>query len=333
LRPAFALGLNLSVARLGSVINNELSPLIAAAADASVALWTGVLLCLLSSTAVLLVIWLDRRATRTALSPASQRAESAAAHSVKLSDVKQFGPLFWLLALSAVVIYGCIVPFISVASSVLIERDYFKAPPAACLRCGDGVYQEETLCKTIDLTHCPESPPYAWPLPRLSANCSISAPEDQWQCYSPTAAAPLIDDTKINCDDEAWQSGPFTETYCAKKAVAEARAATPMSIPYMISATISPFLGLLVDRVGLRAFLIAVAPLVLVVAHLLLAWTTVSPYTPMIMLGVAYSVFAAVLWPAVPLVVEEHHVGTAYGVITAAMVRTSLVQWGLLPMI
>lgn len=320
---AFALGLNLSVARLGSVINNEISPMVAAASNVSLALWTGVLLCLVSSTAVAVVVWIDGRAKRKQ-SLQDQQAESEAAHSVKLSDVKYFGASFWLLALSAAVIYGCIVPFISVASSALIERDFFKAPPSECLQCGEGAYQGQTLCEEIDLTRCPDSPPYAWPLPMLSPNCSISEPQDQWNCYSPTLEPPYLDDSKINCEDAAWKEGPFTKTYCAKKADAEARAATPMSIPYLISASISPFLGLLVDRIGRRAMLIFFAPVALVVAHLLLAVTSVNPFIPLTLLGVAYSFFAAVLWPAIPLVVEEHHVGTAYGVVTAAMVRLSV---------
>lgn len=302
---------------MGSVINNELSPIIADAANVSTALWVGVLLCLLSSVSVILVVWLDRRATK-GMSPSAQRVEVEAAHSVKLSDAKHFGPIFWLLTLSAIVIYGCIIPFVSVASSVLIERDYFKAPPPPCARCGEGVYEGKTICDSIDLSHCPSSPPFAWPLPPLSADCTIESSADQWSCY--TTSGPFLDDSSINCDDEAWKSGPFTERYCATKAVAESRAATPMSIPYLISAVISPFLGLVVDRIGLRAFLIAVAPAALLVAHLLLAVTNVTPFAPLTLLGVAYSVFAAVLWPAVPLVVEEHHVGTAYGVVTAAMV-------------
>ncbi|RLN97133.1 hypothetical protein BBJ28_00015156, partial [Nothophytophthora sp. Chile5] len=156
----------------------------------------------------------------------------------------------------------------------------------------------------------------------LSANCSIDIPTDQWACFVSASSSILIDKTKINCDDSAWKNGPFTTIYCDKKAEAEARAATPMSIPYLISAIISPFLGLLVDRIGLRAFFLLLAPVTLVVAHTMLAISTLTPFVPLALLGVAYSVYAAVLWPACPLVVEEHHIGTAYGVVTAAMVMS-----------
>ncbi|RLN96444.1 hypothetical protein BBJ28_00015897 [Nothophytophthora sp. Chile5] len=315
------MGLNLSVARLGSVINNELSPRIAEAANVSTALWAGVLMCAFSGVSVLLVIAVDNRAKQQ-LPASARKAEDAVAQSIKLSDVKEFRMSFWLLALSAMVIYGCVVPFNSVASSLLIERDYFKTPPSECIRCGQGVYEGNTNCDAIDLDQCPSSPPFAWPLPMLSANCSIDIPTDQWACFVSASSSTLIDKTKINCDDSAWKNGPFTTIYCDKKAEAEARAATPMSIPYLISAIISPFLGLLVDRIGLRAFFLLLAPVTLVVAHTMLAASTLTPFVPLTLLGVAYSVYAAVLWPACPLVVEEHHIGTAYGVVTAAMVNT-----------
>lgn len=43
----------------------------------------------------------------------------------------------------------------------------------------------------------------------------------------------------------------------------------------------------------------------------------VSPIGPMIGQGIAYSAFAAVIWPSVPLVVEKRLTGLGYGVITA----------------
>jgi MFS family permease len=130
-------------------------------------------------------------------------------------------------------------------------------------------------------------------------------------------APPLVDESKINCDNDAWKHGPYTHRYCAAKSEAAANAATPMSIPYMISAAISPFLGFLVDRVGLRAFLALLAPLSLTLVHVLLGLTSVNLYVPLVLQGVAYSVFAAALWPSVPYVVEPKHVGSAYGAITS----------------
>ena len=62
-----------------------------------------------------------------------------------------------------------------------------------------------------------------------------------------------------------------------------------MSIPYTISAVLSPFLGLLVDRFGLRAVVITLAPILLICVHLALAfWLSLSPAIPLIGQGLAY---------------------------------------------
>lgn len=298
LRAALALGINLSVARLGSVINNELSPAIARASSVSAALWVGVVMCIVSLLAVLVVIPIDRRAECAAqsLRKGGNKNNSTSAQSISFGDIRHFRPAFWLLALSCVVVYGCVIPFNNVASSLLMERDFFKEPPVECRRCGQGAYIDDFECKRLAV-NCPPVPPYSWPLPYLSANCTVKRPQDQFNCSS---TPPLIDESKINCDDVGWKFGPYTKIYCEKKAEAAEKAATPMSIPYIISAVISPFLGFMVDRIGMRAFLALVAPVSLTLVHVMLGLTHVSLYIPLVLQGVSYSVFAAALWPSVP---------------------------------
>jgi len=107
------------------------------------------------------------------------------------------------------------------------------------------------------------------------------------------------------------------DMYCAALDKAEQQANRVMSIPYIISAVISPFLGFAIDRIGKRAILATAAPALLIIVHSLLAWTTVTPYVPLVGQGLAYSIFAAALWPSIPYVVDEQYVGTAYGLLTA----------------
>lgn len=47
---------------------------------------------------------------------------------------------------------------------------------------------------------------------------------------------------------------------------------------------------------------------------MLLAATDVSPVGPLVGQGIAYSLFAAVLWPSIPLIIEERLIGLAYGI-------------------
>lgn len=90
-----------------------------------------------------------------------------------------------------------------------------------------------------------------------------------------------------------------------------------MSIPYLISALSSPPLGHLVDRIGRRAQIAVISSSLLFLVHLTMAASASSPIGPMVGQGVAYSLYAAVLWPSVPLTVPKQYTGTAFGVITS----------------
>ncbi|CAB4033514.1 major facilitator superfamily domain-containing 1-like [Paramuricea clavata] len=48
--------------------------------------------------------------------------------------------------------------------------------------------------------------------------------------------------------------------------------------------------------------------------HVYMAFTFWSPYVPMVVMGLSYSIVACALWPLVALVVPEHQLGTAYGI-------------------
>jgi nitrate/nitrite transporter NarK len=122
-----------------------------------------------------------------------------------------------------------------------------------------------------------------------------------------------------SCSTVDLEANKDWAAYCTTKASAIATSATVMMIPYTISAVASPFLGYVVDRFGGRAWLALIAPILLVSVHLLFAMggSDISPVYGMAGMGIAYSIFAAALWPSVPLCVKPSHVGTAYGTITA----------------
>jgi MFS family permease len=89
------------------------------------------------------------------------------------------------------------------------------------------------------------------------------------------------------------------------------------SIIIAASMVLAPFAGNLVDRIGRRATLMVLGSLLIVPAHLLLGLTYVRPVFPMIVLGAAFVLVPACIWPSVPLIVEERCVGTAFGLMTA----------------
>lgn len=86
------------------------------------------------------------------------------------------------------------------------------------------------------------------------------------------------------------------------------------SIIYIISAVLSPFLGIMVDMTGRNIVWVFMATIITIISHSMLAFTFVNPWIPMILMGVGYSVLACALWPMVALVIPEHQLGTAYGI-------------------
>ena len=89
---------------------------------------------------------------------------------------------------------------------------------------------------------------------------------------------------------------------------------------YLISAPVSPLLGLLLDKVGKNITWCFLAILASGGCHCLLAFTQASPYIGMIVMGVAYSLLASALWPIVALQIPEYQLGTAYGLMQAIQV-------------
>ena len=78
----------------------------------------------------------------------------------------------------------------------------------------------------------------------------------------------------------------------------------------------TPLFGLLVDKVGKRALFMMFGSLLLIPVYLIMGYTQVNLLIPMAMMGVAFSLIPAVMWPSVAYIVDESKLGTAYGVMT-----------------
>ena len=88
------------------------------------------------------------------------------------------------------------------------------------------------------------------------------------------------------------------------------------SIPIFASMVFAPFAGRLVDRIGKRASLMILGSLLLVASHLVLGLTYIDPRMPMVVLGAAFVLVPAAMWPSIPLLVPKEKVGTAFGLTT-----------------
>jgi MFS family permease len=77
-----------------------------------------------------------------------------------------------------------------------------------------------------------------------------------------------------------------------------------------------PIVGWFIDKKGKIATLLLWGSGLLFFSHLILSLTRLSPYLSIFALGLAFTLVPAALWPAVPRVVDEKRVGTAYGIMT-----------------
>jgi len=78
----------------------------------------------------------------------------------------------------------------------------------------------------------------------------------------------------------------------------------------------TPLFGLLVDRVGKRAWFMMFGSLLLMPVYLMMAYTNISLFVPVSLMGIAFSLIPAVMWPSVAYIVEQSRLGTAYALMT-----------------
>ena len=112
---------------------------------------------------------------------------------------------------------------------------------------------------------------------------------------------------------------PF-ETF-GQKFLIEARHVTPQTASLLVgmeplfSLVGMPIFGLLVDRYAHRSLLMMFGSLLIVPVFPMLGFTNIPPAIPMAMMGVAFALVPAVMWPALVYVVDKSRLGLANGML------------------
>ncbi|HXN64973.1 MAG TPA: MFS transporter [Candidatus Acidoferrales bacterium] len=112
---------------------------------------------------------------------------------------------------------------------------------------------------------------------------------------------------------------PF-ETF-GQKFLIEARHVTPQTASLLVgmeplfSLVGMPLFGLLVDRHAHRSLLMMFGSLLIVPVFPMLGFTNIPPAIPMAMMGVAFALVPAVMWPALVYVVDKSRLGLANGML------------------
>jgi MFS family permease len=78
----------------------------------------------------------------------------------------------------------------------------------------------------------------------------------------------------------------------------------------------TPLFGFVADRVANRSALMAAGSLLLALVFPILLFTNASLWVSTVLIGIAFSLVPAVIWPAVPYLVTAERLGTAYGLMT-----------------
>lgn len=102
----------------------------------------------------------------------------------------------------------------------------------------------------------------------------------------------------------------------------QTEAARITSVVFFIPILLAPLCGAICDRIGQRVLIVGVAAVCLFMCHI--TFTAMDGCNrcfkglwPLILVGVAYSIYASALWPMIPRVVPASSLGLAYGLTTA----------------
>ena len=89
-----------------------------------------------------------------------------------------------------------------------------------------------------------------------------------------------------------------------------------LSVLTMFTMIGTPIVGLFSDKMGRRATIMLLGTLLLIPVFLLMAYTNITLYVPMAMLGFAFTFVPAIIWPSVAYLVPQRTLGTALGLMT-----------------
>ncbi|KAF9130264.1 hypothetical protein BGW39_003274 [Mortierella sp. 14UC] len=327
---AFALGLNLCIARFGSVVNALVTPWAEQKWDVPTAIWIGTLSCLASfMSAVTLVMVINRPSPSTPDSKELDQDTSTPLLSARLQRSSTFDqpdsiPLYLPTS----------------GTDETLSPSLAKSPshPAILQHLPGILRREASFSESIRSVRFRPGYPRSGTRPSLhivTVQDELEQKLDQQQqrqmeqhqksCWRQWLAdleffpstfwlicilTVLLYGTVVpfnNIASDFLQSKWYHDN--------PRKAAAVMGIPDTIGAILVPGFGLIVDRYGGRASTLIASAFIMVVVHTTLGFTSLSPIFAFSLLGVAYSMYGVALWPSIACVVtNELHLGKGYGI-------------------
>lgn len=104
----------------------------------------------------------------------------------------------------------------------------------------------------------------------------------------------------------------FIESYgLSREAAGQLNSSLPVA-----AMVATPLFGLLVDRMGRRASMMFLGAFLLMPVYAIMAYHALPLWVPIALMGVAFSLVPAIMWPSVAYIVEQNRLGTAYALMT-----------------
>ena len=309
---AMAFGLNLLLCRLGSIAAFNLLPWVVKSYSLNTALWVGAGLTILGFFLTILYCLIDKHGDEKGYVAV---IDDSGEEPFKVRDALRLPAAFWVITLLCVTYYSTIFPFTGVSKDLFVEKEKKKLivnlekkgmPNPLTSKLFDLINDENTLKDEKKAENIAEE------LRKSNLCHSVAINFDaQHSLYNLELSYESKGETVQKSINREFLTGPeYTRLNQAK-----IDGARLTSLILVISMCVTWLFGLMIDKIGKRATLMIIGSIIMIPCHVSLVYTNIPPIIPMIVLGLSFALVPAALWPAVPLIVKERNLGTAYGII------------------
>ena len=286
---AFALGANLAVARIGSVVNDAISVQVAQVLPVYWAFWVGFGVCLLSLATAVVTYYLD------------ESSEDRLRKNLGLRPARNSSLLALLVG------YPVWAGACGCRRAGEGEEEGGEGAAEQLVRAGAGEGEGGGGAAAVYLDEVPKE--------EIHLSAALSFPLIFWvlclSCVTVYIAVLPFNSIASGFIAQKWLTDrPLSQLPAGDKDRVYVTANSIMLTTYLVAGFVAPVMGGVIDRVGYRALLNLVASAAIIGVHALLGFTHLYPVGPILLLGLGYSIYAAALWPSIALVIEPKYHAT-----------------------